>query len=566
MSDDAASLALRPATDRDVRFAPPQKPAVSDDVQFFEFARRHITLVTSVASIPIISSLTGVLPPPDADSSHTKLTIISSLLCLIVFSACFLVRGPLGMVTQKRGRLRPWVPTALTASFCTIAVILTAYYLSEFTPAGPGGPRGRSGASLFKLTLLYLAIFPSYVTALGIVLITAFSQQISLSISELVLSRPRGQSREFLDVVQNYYNFLSLADCEGNEALRAIGVDLLDPLPEQMASLARGEIVVSGSQTPKLQRMLHEHFGGRFDAVSYDDLEFWVSLEVDPLAMDYFRLNTDAVESGTIVTRVFIIKDKDLEENSLGRLVEVLQRHQQVGIGWAVAVYEELDPPLLQDHNAALDFALMVRRGPPDGAGASPGDDRVGAASFFRDYREIRRRYSAVFSLHTPKYASDWRIQEEQIQFNERRIWRHIRQHRLVITQCWMASQLFREACDNILNGPVPEAPGKRVQARDGGKSVKARLQIAANSLRNRLRAVVSEPGAGEQFPLLADMLTPASDDQLFLIEAPSGIQSTGEIEAAVKKLRDARLASKHWFKSRGAACGPDGNEDASAL
>jgi hypothetical protein len=96
-------------------------PAGSEDARFIAFARENIGLLASVASVPLLSSAAGALKPP---MQMDQLTVLSSLLCVIVFAACFTLRGVLGAAPKNRHtwvKALPGVVSLLVVGFCRLA-------------------------------------------------------------------------------------------------------------------------------------------------------------------------------------------------------------------------------------------------------------------------------------------------------------------------------------------------------------------------------------------------------------------------------------------------------------
>jgi hypothetical protein len=90
--------ATAPASAPATRAADPVPPG-SEDARFIAFAKENIGLLASVASVPLLSSAAGALKPP---MQMDQLTVLSSLLCVIVFAACFTLRGVLGAAPKNR--------------------------------------------------------------------------------------------------------------------------------------------------------------------------------------------------------------------------------------------------------------------------------------------------------------------------------------------------------------------------------------------------------------------------------------------------------------------------------
>jgi hypothetical protein len=346
-----------------------------------------------------------------------------------MFSACFLIRGPLGYCAKHRSNFMPLIPFMLALAMMLLAVNATSAYLRWMPEEG----------DVFWRAFLYLSIYPLFTLAVGIVLVTAFTQQVAQNVQNVVSSRLRDQASEVLEVIQNYADFRDLA--LSNSALSQVGRDLLDPYRDLLDSLSRGQLEVGGEQTPRLLALLVRSYTKRFDAVSFDDLDYWWG---DQTAREYLRLNEESVLNGSSLTRIFIFLEKDLnlyydecvtkdkrcEQRT--KIAQVLARHHQAQMGWAFALFEELEQSATSESEIALDFALYTAQTDRAIAGRKPDCQAgVGAITFFREYREARRKFKAVFD--TPGDANKRTIQE------------HIGQYEKVARSCWVANSHFVE-------------------------------------------------------------------------------------------------------------------------
>jgi hypothetical protein len=203
-----------------------------------------------------------------------------------------------------------------------------------------------------------------------------------------------------------------------NRPFCEIADEILNDQARLLDSLAKGRLFVPENQIPRAYEWLANNFKKRLDAVSHDDLRFWVEgAHGDLIKAAYFDLNVKAIKAGTIVTRIFIFRVKDLVER-LKDIVDVLARQDQVGIGWAVAVDEELNQPWLKailgkSHDLAKDFALF---------------DGGSAVSYFRKFDG--RKFEAIF-------ATD----EGHPNFEAIKTQKNV--YKLLVTECWLVSKLF---------------------------------------------------------------------------------------------------------------------------
>src|SRR5687767_5928464 len=104
---------------------PDTVPAGTEDARFLAFAKENIGLLASVASVPMLSSAAGALKPPN---NMDQLTVLSSLLCVIVFAACFTLRGILGAAPKSRRRWVKAIPGTLSLVIVGVAVYLIATF------------------------------------------------------------------------------------------------------------------------------------------------------------------------------------------------------------------------------------------------------------------------------------------------------------------------------------------------------------------------------------------------------------------------------------------------------
>jgi len=94
----------------------------------------------------------------------------------------------------------------------------------------------------------------------------------------------------------------------------------------------------------------------RFDAVSRDELPYWLKDLTDPMAEEYFKAGADLVPKGKFVTRMFLLSPSQVQQREI--LHQVLRKHMLKGIGIAVVSFEQL-PASLQRRAKELDFALL---------------------------------------------------------------------------------------------------------------------------------------------------------------------------------------------------------------
>ncbi len=455
----------------------------TEDVRFLRFASEYMALLATVAAIPLVSTALGVLPMPvRLQVGEGRLSVLAAFLCLIVFAATYLLRGALARLALSKYTLLTIIPFFVAAALIFGGLLLVSQYMGLLA-ATEGGESLSSPDQARGLVRHYLAIFPVFVLALGLVLVTAFSTQTDRNIQSLVSSQLRDRANEIYNMLRHYAEFRALA--RKGEPLRIVGETLLQPFRAQLTNLAEGRIEVSGILTARIQGLLMSHLKVRFDAVSDRDLDFWLGQGGDPVAAEYFQRNLEAIDRGTAVTRIFLFGDNDLfgdkqSEPRLNDIVFVLSQQESAGIGWAVAVYEELSPDVVENPDAALDFALF---------------DKDKAVSYFRDYRERKRRFTARFATTG----------------NRDVIVAQRRQYEALLSQCWLINGAFRQ------------------QSEESIRRMRPQIDLYGRNLWTRL---VSD-----------EEWRPPVPEAPFIL----GVSEIAEIGAKVQMIADLRLRSKKW-------------------
>lgn len=203
-----------------------------------------------------------------------------------------------------------------------------------------------------------------------------------------------------------------------------LSTSFLAPLDEMLQHLSRGEIHVASHQIVEAQDRMCAAFPVRFDAVCERDVEFW-DLAQDSedycLAQNYLRQHVSVIKRGMAHTRIFIVYLRDLASGR-DQLVRVLKRQQRAGIGWAVAIYEELEQHL-RTTTGRLDFGLF---------------NGGRALSYFQ--RENPRQFGATIAL---KAVPD----------TEKVLSHQIDIHQQLIAECWLASATFAKTYREIHGG-----------------------------------------------------------------------------------------------------------------
>jgi TIR domain len=115
-------------------------------------------------------------------------------------------------------------------------------------------------------------------------------------------------------------------------------------------------------------------FSLRFEAISYDDLDFWVPS--DAYVQEYLDLQRRWVSAGTTVTRLFLLSRRQIAQDRK-RVIHTLRTQMDLGIAVAIAILEDI-PHAPQ--NYALD-SLMLDGGKVVALFSQTGRRRVRLAS-----------------------------------------------------------------------------------------------------------------------------------------------------------------------------------------
>lgn len=229
-----------------------------------------------------------------------------------------------------------------------------------------------------------------------------------------------GEQRELInnsirDFVKLQY--LKQGSQKANPPFSLLVDEIIDEQILLLSKLAVGKLNVPADQIVAAHSKMAVHYKERLDAVSESDLDFWTDHQ--PLAEEYFGLNVRAVRNGTAVTRIFILSLFDLKNRS-HEIAAVLERQHKAGIGWGVALFEELEFDV-RHADVPLGFVLF---------------DRDKAVSFFR--KKEARRFEAIFSIYG-EHGNTVRINEQR------------EMHRKLITECWLVNDIFKEKYQTAL-------------------------------------------------------------------------------------------------------------------
>ncbi len=510
-SPPASPAASAPTSARAADSVPPG----SEDARFIAFAKENIGLLASVASVPLLSSAAGALKPP---MQMDQLTVLSSLLCVIVFAACFTLRGVLGAAPKNRHTWVKALPGVVSLLVVGFAVWQVASYSSgekfyeqekalakptaamapapqtsaapakqetapakqeappakqETTPGGTTGaaksaatgatgaaagtgasattatasPTGPSAAApptgataaaatkaeaakeesslprqphydLTRQIILFLWIYPTLILALGLILVTNFTQQTARDIQTVIEQALPEQAPALLKRIQLIARFYEIGRQPGQERFLKIGEALIEDRNDILKKLSESTIELGGAEAMRLQQVLVQSFKNSFDAVSCRDLKFWADIGTDEISRNYFRLNLEALKRSDKVTRLLIFDDNEIAR--IDDVIKALVHHQRFGIAWAVVPYMDLDPSTREEkEDLALDFGLY---------------DESEVAIYFRDYHSGVRKLRAVF----PGPAREDFLARQRQRYAE------------LLAQCWLVSSSFLDRLNKL--------------------------------------------------------------------------------------------------------------------
>ena len=194
-----------------------------------------------------------------------------------------------------------------------------------------------------------------------------------------------------------------------------------DELLLRFKSLAEGQLNSPKHESPHANAAIMDTFRKRMDAVSVDDLDFWM----DPTGQQYVLKSIEKrnrKHRGAEVTRIFIVKRSEFQNKSEA-LLKVLEDHFAKSIGFAIAIHDGLkdiitriarDQSQNQSPSMRLDFALF---------------DSDKAVTYFRS--ETIPRFVAYVATNSPEHPNNQLIRRQ------RELWIDL------ICECWVVSRRF---------------------------------------------------------------------------------------------------------------------------
>ena len=384
--------------------------SVTEDQRFFAFARENILILLALGSVPALSHVLGILPAP----GRGNLSLIASMMCLVVFWAALSLKGPIreclvedtiiSPISDRQGTFRKWWRGRwwIPFSFVVISLFAGSWLIACYLAADANlvhsvkdGQLTVPASSVHIWT--YLSIYPLLVAGIAVLIVMRFCLLDAVEAQDIIREKLASRSEEIVTLLKDYAEFtrLSRQRTGQDQPLRKIGDELLRDAEAFIHDLAKARIEVTKSYAIRVQMLLLSNFSQSFWAVSDRDIGFWH--DPDEMAKDYFKLNVDAINRGTPVSRMFILASEDffyqegpvrgtLNEAYLMQTVDVLASHEIHKMGWAIAIHDHLDIELRDRHHRTLDFGLF--RG-----------EFGEATSYFRDHREPIRKLSVVFDV-----------------------------------------------------------------------------------------------------------------------------------------------------------------------
>jgi len=275
---------------------------------------------------------------------------------------------------------------------------------------------------LFDLPKLQSKQLGLAVVLLGAVALHAIFQRVASYQTQATIDLLRAKTEDLVSLdkarrnfVRAMGNFIEVQDLKfrlhhTNPAFGVVADRLLAPSFRVLEALTAGHVNVPENLVTSAFAIMVESYDNRFDAVSNDDIDFWHDNK--NIAPRYLGRNIEAIRRGLVVTRLFVVPQRQIcDEGERHRLTAVLSQQALVGIGWALAIYEDFEPNLPP---GPLDFTLF---------------DTDRAMSTFR--REGERRFIAVFNTNGLISTNDERIAEQA------------KLYEALLTEIWMASDTF---------------------------------------------------------------------------------------------------------------------------
>ncbi len=312
------------------------------------------------------------------------------------------------------GAASPTGPSAAAPTGATAAAAVKAEATVKEESSLPEQPH----YNLTRQIILFLWIYPTLILALGLILVTNFTQQTARDIQTVIEQALPEQAPALLKRIQLIARFYEIGRQPGQERFLKIGEALIEDRNDILKKLSESTIELGGAEAMRLQQVLVQSFKNSFDAVSCRDLKFWADIGTDEISRNYFRLNLEALKRSDKVTRLLIFDDNEIAR--IDDVIKALVHHQRYGIAWAVVPYMDLDPSTREEkEDLALDFGLY---------------DESEVAIYFRDYHSGVRKLRAVF----PGPAREDFLARQRQRYAE------------LLAQCWLVSSSFLDRLNKL--------------------------------------------------------------------------------------------------------------------
>src|SRR6516162_3705369 len=99
-----------------------------EDEEIFAFFKKYTALLTAAGSLPLVTAGIDVISPPK-ESLGAKLTLISSLVCVIVLGTCILFKSTFASLLVSRRLVERACPSVLALLFLGAGIALTSQYM-----------------------------------------------------------------------------------------------------------------------------------------------------------------------------------------------------------------------------------------------------------------------------------------------------------------------------------------------------------------------------------------------------------------------------------------------------
>lgn len=298
--------------------------------------------------------------------------------------------------------------------------------------------RHPSEGAVIHLTLAFLALMGLHFCIERFSVMNRMERRTAFLDLAGIKSIPKGIQAEVEQLMnnRNALRKLELRTKQSNREFGDIAAGILDEHARQLRGLADSRLNVPRDWKIISYQKLMNHYQERCDAVSEDDLNYWASSATD--ADEYLEIaESSSRQHRTQMTRIFIFNMSDLRLRT-ANVIRVLRKQEQAGIGWAIAIREEL-PYEVKHRDIPLDFVLHNA-------------NKAVSLSRKRD-----RRYETIF-------ATD----------NQDRLRLYQETYKDLIPACWLVNQRFVDRYKGMLpdqlrdEGEIKELARERNQKLDG--------------------------------------------------------------------------------------------------